>query len=205
MYSRSLSALAFTADFPPAAPKFHQRTHRVRLRNWVQLTKNLLVKSSAERLREYIKKQQEEKSMAGILTALLSGALMSIQGVFNTEVTKQTSTWLAAGWVQISAFVVCLAAWCITGREPIGDLFRVKPWYLLLGGAIGAFITITVIWSMAGLGPAKAAMLIVISQLAAAWLIELFGLFGMEKTDFTVRKLLGMAVAVVGIVVFQWE
>ena len=57
--------------------------------------------------------------MAGILTALLSGALMSIQGVFNTEVTKQTSTWLAAGWVQISAFAVCLAAWCITGREPI--------------------------------------------------------------------------------------
>lgn len=56
--------------------------------------------------------------MAGILTALLSGALMSIQGVFNTEVTKQTSTWLAAGWVQISAFAVCLAAWCITGREP---------------------------------------------------------------------------------------
>ena len=54
--------------------------------------------------------------MAGILTALLSGALMSIQGVFNTEVTKQTSTWLAAGWVQISAFVVCLAAWCITGE-----------------------------------------------------------------------------------------
>ena len=47
--------------------------------------------------------------MAGILTALLSGALMSIQGVFNTEVTKQTSTWLAAGWVQISAFAVCLA------------------------------------------------------------------------------------------------
>ena len=143
--------------------------------------------------------------MAGILTALLSGALMSIQGVFNTEVTKQTSTWLAAGWVQIRAFAGCLAAWCITGREPIGDLFRVKPWYLLLGGAIGALITITVIWSMAGLGPAKAAMLIVISQLAAAWLIELFGLFGMEKTDFTVRKLIGMAIAVVGIVVFQWE
>ena len=122
--------------------------------------------------------------MAGILTALLSGALMSIQGVFNTEVTKQTSTWLAAGWVQISAFAVCLAAWCITGREPIGDLFRVKPWYLLLGGAIGAFITITVIWSMAGLGPAKAAMLIVISQLAAAWLIELFGLFRYGKNGF---------------------
>ncbi|RHO12038.1 hypothetical protein DW227_02165 [Clostridium sp. AM18-55] len=33
MYSRSLSTLAFAADFPPAVPEFHQRTHRVRLRN----------------------------------------------------------------------------------------------------------------------------------------------------------------------------
>lgn len=84
--------------------------------------------------------------MAGILTALLSGALMSIQGVFNTEVTKQTSTWLAAGWVQISAFAVCLAAWCITGREPIGDLFRVKPWYLLLGMAVAVVGIVVFQW-----------------------------------------------------------
>ena len=33
MYSRSFSALTFAADFPPVAPEFHQRTHRVRLRN----------------------------------------------------------------------------------------------------------------------------------------------------------------------------
>ena len=33
MYSRSLSVRAFVADFPSAAPEFHQRTHRVRLRN----------------------------------------------------------------------------------------------------------------------------------------------------------------------------
>ena len=33
MDSRSLSVLAFVADFLPVAPEFHQRTHRVRLRN----------------------------------------------------------------------------------------------------------------------------------------------------------------------------
>ena len=143
--------------------------------------------------------------MWGFFTALISGALMSIQGVFNTEVTKQTSLWVSTGWVQISAFMVCVLAWIFTGRQSVSALWQVDNKYTLLGGVIGAFITITVIQSMGALGPAKAAMLIVISQLAAAWLIELFGLFGMEKTDFTVRKLLGMAVAVVGIVVFQWE
>ena len=55
--------------------------------------------------------------MLGILTALLSGALMSIQGVFNTDLTKQTSLWVATGWVQITAFLVCGAAWLFKIRD----------------------------------------------------------------------------------------
>lgn len=49
--------------------------------------------------------------MWGFIVALISGALMSIQGVFNTEVTKQTSLWVSTGWVQLSAFAVCVLAW----------------------------------------------------------------------------------------------
>lgn len=143
--------------------------------------------------------------MCGILIALLSGALMSVQGVFNTELTKQTSLWVSTGWVQISAFLVCVAAWLFTGRESVGALMKVENKYILLGGVIGAFITVTVIQSMSSLGPAKAAMLIVIAQLAVAYIIELLGLFGVEKVDFQWRKLLGMAIAIAGIVIFKWE
>lgn len=143
--------------------------------------------------------------MWGILIALLSGALMSVQGVFNTELTKQTSLWVSTGWVQISAFLVCVAAWLFTGRESVGALMKVENKYILLGGVIGAFITVTVIQSMSSLGPAKAAMLIVIAQLAVAYIIELLGLFGVEKVDFQWRKLLGMAIAIAGIVIFKWE
>ena len=129
----------------------------------------------------------------GILTALLSGALMSIQGVFNTEVTKQTSLWVSTGWVQLSAFAVCVLAWLYNGRQSVGALFQVENKYTLLGGVIGAFITVTVIQSMSQLGPAKAAMLIVISQL------------GVDRQTFEWKKLLGMALAIVGIVIFKWE
>ena len=130
---------------------------------------------------------------------------MSVQGVFNTELTKQTSLWVSTGWVQISAFLVCVAAWLFTGRESVGALMKVENKYILLGGVIGAFITVTVIQSMSSLGPAKAAMLIVIAQLAVAYLIELFGMFGVEKVDFQWRKLLGMAIVIAGIVIFKWE
>ncbi len=143
--------------------------------------------------------------MWGILTALLSGALMSIQGVFNTEVTKQSSLWVSTGWVQLSAFGVCVLAWLFTGRESIGALWQVENRYMLLGGVIGAFITVTVIQSMGALGPARAAMLIVVSQLAVAYVIELFGMFGTDRVSFEWRKLLGMAVAVAGIIIFKWQ
>lgn len=143
--------------------------------------------------------------MWGILIALLSGALMSIQGVFNTDVTKQTSLWVSTGWVQLTAFLVCVVAWFVTGREPVSALWQVEHKYTLLGGVIGAFITVTVIQSMGSLGPARAAMLIVVAQLAVAYLIELFGLFGMDRQPFQWRRLIGMAVAIIGIVIFKWE
>lgn len=143
--------------------------------------------------------------MWGFLAALVSGALMSIQGVFNTEVTKQSSLWVSTGWVQLSAFAVCVLAWLFTGRESISALWQVDNKYTLLGCVIGAFITITVIQSMGALGPARAAMLIVVSQLIVAYVIELFGMFGTDKQPFEWRKLVGMAVAIIGIVIFKWQ
>ena len=143
--------------------------------------------------------------MWGFLAALISGALMSIQGVFNTEVTKQSSLWVSTGWVQLSAFAVCVAAWLFTGRQSVSALWQVENKYTLLGGVIGAFITITVIQRMGTLGPAKAAMLIVISQLIVAYLIELMGLFGVDKEPFEWRKVLGMLIAIAGIVIFKWQ
>ena len=115
--------------------------------------------------------------MTGFIIALISGALMSVQGVFNTQVTKTTGMWVSNMWVQFSAFIVCLVVWFVAGRDSIGGILEVQPRYMLLGGAIGAGITWTVIKSMDQLGPAKAALLIVIAQLIVAYVIELLGLF----------------------------
>ena len=48
--------------------------------------------------------------MWGFIIALISGALMSVQGVFNTQVTKSSSLWAANSWVQLTAFIVCILA-----------------------------------------------------------------------------------------------
>lgn len=141
--------------------------------------------------------------MWGILIALLSGALMSIQGVFNTEVTRQSSIWVSAGWVQLTAFVTCLVMWLLTGRPEVQGIWQVRPWYMLSGGMIGALITWTVIRSVESLGPARSALLIVVAQIAVAYGIEVFGLFGVEKSGWEWKKAIGALTAVIGIIIFQ--
>lgn len=143
--------------------------------------------------------------MAGWIIALISGVLMSVQGVFNTEVTKTTGMWVSNGWVQFSAFLTCVAVWLFTGRDSITALTKVQPRFMLVGGVIGAGITWTVIASMKQLGPARGVLLIVVSQILAAYLIELFGLFGVEQAQFEWRKAIGMALAIAGVMIFQWK
>ena len=143
--------------------------------------------------------------MVGWIVALISGVLMSIQGVLNTEVTKQTSLWVSTGWVQLSALIVCITAWFIRDRSRVTALMDVSPKYMLLGGVIGAFITLTVIVSMDQLGPARAAQLMVVSQIAAAYLIELFGLFGVDKANFQWSKVLGLGLSIIGIMIVKWK
>ena len=144
--------------------------------------------------------------MIGMLIAIISGALMSIQGIFNTGVTKQTNIWLSSSFVQLTAFIVCFVGWFIVGRGVgVASLFKINNKYMLLGGVMGALITFTVVMAMGSLGPARATMLIVVAQLITSYLVEVFGLFGSEKVDFEWRKLIGIAMIIVGIIIFKWE
>lgn len=144
--------------------------------------------------------------MWGMVISVISGILMSVQGVFNSEVTKQTGIWIAAAFVQITAFVVCMAAWFVTGRESsFSAVVSARPFYILSGGIIGAFITYTVIIGMNTLGPAQSVLFIITAQIISAYLIELFGMFGVEKSPFQWTKLIGAIIMVIGILVFKWK
>ncbi len=140
--------------------------------------------------------------MAGFIIAIVSGALMSIQGIFNTNLTKSSSIWVAAGFVQLTALATCLIMWFFNGRPEVSGVLRVDNKVSLLGGVIGAFITFTVVKSVSELGIAKAEITIVVAQVIVAYLIELFGLFGSKKAEFSWLKLLALIIAAGGVFMF---
>ena len=142
--------------------------------------------------------------MVGVIVSLISGALMSVQGVFNTRVTEKAGLWLTSAIVQGTALVVCIISLWITRDGDLAGLKEVNKFYLL-GGVMGAGITYTVIKGISSLGPAYAIMLILIAQMIVAYLIELLGWFGAEGTGFEWTKLIGVAFMIGGIIVFQWK
>ena len=139
----------------------------------------------------------------GIIIALISGMLMSIQGGFNTGITKETGNWVCNCYVQFTALLAGLVVWMAVDRQNFLLLKEVQPKYFLVSGIIGTGITFTVIKGMELLGPAKAVMIIVISQIFVAYMIEVFGLFGVEKTGFEIKKLVGVIVSIIGVILFK--
>lgn len=138
-----------------------------------------------------------------MLIAIISGALMSIQGVFNTQVTKTAGIWVGSAWVQFSALICCVLLWLVNGKDKVLTLFETTPAYTLLGGVIGAGITWTVIKSMESVGPAKATFFIVLTQLSVSYLIEVFGMFGVDRQPLEWKKVLGLLIALAGIGIFS--
>ena len=137
-----------------------------------------------------------------IITALISGLLMSVQGVFNTRVTEKSGLWFTTSIVHFIAFICCLAVLLFVRDARLEGLKEVNKLYLL-GGVLGAGITYTVILAMSKLGPACAVMLILVAQMTTAYLIEVFGLFDTEKIGFMWTKFLGVVIMIGGIILFQ--
>lgn len=143
--------------------------------------------------------------MWGIIFSIISGVAMSVQGVFNTQLTKKIGVWETTVLTQGIALLTALIVLFFAGDGSFRNLKDANKLYLL-AGVLGTVITFTVIQSMSDLGPAVAVATILVAQLVAAALINHFGWFGSEVVHSSViRQIIGVAVMIVGIIIFKWK
>lgn len=143
--------------------------------------------------------------MLGIIAAIVAGAAMSFQGVMNTRLSDTIGMYESNVFVQGSAFVLGVIAMLILGKGDILQIAAVENKLYLLGGVLGLVITITVMMAIGNLSPTYAISTILISQLLVAAIIDAFGWLGSEKVPFTWNKYVGVALMIVGVVLFKWK
>ena len=142
--------------------------------------------------------------MLGIICVIISGIAMSIQGVFNTRLGEKIGLWETTSLVQGIALVCSLIILFLFGDGSFSNLKTTNKFYLL-GGVLGVVITYTVIKSVGSMGPTLGIGIILVAQLLSAAIIDAFGLFGSEKIKFSLNNFIGIAIMIIGIVIFKWK
>lgn len=142
--------------------------------------------------------------MIGIIIAIISGLSMTIQGVFNTRLSEKIGTWETNCIVQFTGLIITVIITIFFGKGNFKALGSASKLYML-GGAVGVVIIFTVMKSIGLLGTTFAVAVILVSQLLFAAIIDAFGLFGSEKINFTLKEIIGVAIIILGIIVFKWK
>lgn len=141
--------------------------------------------------------------MFGVIMCILSGAAMSVQGVFNTRLSEQTGL-LESNFIVQAIALVLAAISLFWAKGSFGGIMSVNKLYLT-GGVLAMVITLTVMLGIKYLSPTVAISIILVSQLAAAALIDAFALFGSEQVTFGFRKIAGLAIMIGGIILFSYK
>lgn len=142
--------------------------------------------------------------MLGILSSILSGMAMSIQGVFNTRLGEKIGLLETNTVVQGTAFLITLLMVFLFGNGNIHNIKLCKKIYLL-GGVLGVIITFTVMYGIKSLGTTHAIALILIAQLITAFLIDYFGLFDSKIIKFNFQQIIGISMLIGGILILKWK
>lgn len=142
--------------------------------------------------------------MFGILLAIISGLSMTIQGVFNTRLGEKIGVWETNVIVSSSAFLITIIISFFL-RDGSYQMIKDSNKLYLLGGALSVVITFTVMKSIGLMGPTCGIGIILVAQLLSAAIIEAFGLFGSDKIKFSLNEFIGIAIMIIGIVIFKWK
>lgn len=142
--------------------------------------------------------------MFGIIYSIIAGVSMSLQGVFNTRLSEKIGLWQASTFVQGTAFACTLIALIFASNGSFKAIKDVNKLYLL-GGVLGAIIIIMVMKGILSLGITCSIIIILISQLLSAGLIDYFGLFNTIAVKFDIYKIIGSSLMILGIIIFKFK
>ena len=137
---------------------------------------------------------------------LLTGALLPIQAILNTRLGKQTGGSLMGSLLSFIVGLICLLVLnLVTNTSAVVNLkpATVMPWYIWLGGFLGAIFVGYITWVNQQQGVALTFALVVSGQVFCSLVIDHFGLLGSAVRTITLEKIVGAVLIIAGIVLIK--
>ncbi len=142
-----------------------------------------------------------------VLAVILGGALIAAQGPIYTQMAQlvggplQTAA-LAFGLGTLSLLMLLLTTGSALPRK--SDIAAVPLW-MWAGGVIGVYVVLVSILAVPRLGVASYMVCVIVGQLAAGFVYDRTGAFGMGVRDFSTANLIGLGLVALGASLTVWR
>ncbi|MBS4958139.1 MAG: DMT family transporter [Clostridium sp.] len=133
------------------------------------------------------------------ILALLIGALISIMISFNSGLEGYVGSTYSVVLIHAIGLIAILIVAAIKKEKMV--IKEAIPFYLFLGGIFGVMLTLVNVITIGSIGVALTTALAVFGQLVFSSLVDHFGLFGLTKYEFNPKKLVGLFIVFVGLVI----
>ena len=133
------------------------------------------------------------------ILALVIGALISVMISFNSGLEGYVGSTYSVVIIHAVGLIAILIVAAIKKEKIV--IKEAIPFYLFLGGIFGVMLTLVNIITIGGIGVALTTALAVFGQLVFSSLVDHFGLFGLTKYEFNPKKLVGLFIVLVGLVI----
>src|SRR5689334_10788198 len=134
------------------------------------------------------------------------GAIIPVQAILNTRLGRQIGGSLMGAFMSFFTGTVALFVLnLIVSNHAMMNLKQTitGPWYIWLGGLIGAIFVGYITWVNQQQGVALTFALVVSGQVFCSLFIDHFGLLGSAVRTITLEKIIGALLIIVGIILIK--
>jgi transporter family-2 protein len=142
--------------------------------------------------------------LAAILLAAIGGVLLAVQAPTNAILARASGSPVAAAFVSFLVGTLALGlALAFTSAKLLSPALRQVPGYAWLGGVYGAFFVAVAAFGAPRVGMGVLLTAAIAGQLAAALVLDHFGIFGLDRHPVNLARAAGLVLVLVGAIVVR--
>ena len=140
-----------------------------------------------------------------VAMALLAGAVLPFQAAGNAAVGRALGHWLWGAFTSLTVSSVVVIAALLIMRVPTPDLGKALqgPWWLWIGGVLGALYVAGAAALTPKLGAAGFLVLVVAGQILTAVIADHFGVMGLGGKPVNLARVAGVVLILCGVFLVQ--
>lgn len=147
--------------------------------------------------------------MAGmvLILALLAGVFLPLQAGINSQLRIYTGSAVIAAFISFLVGTVVLFALALLLRLtwPSAASLAPAPWWVWIGGFLGAFFVYLTIVLAESLGAAVMVSLIIAGQMIASLVLDYYGVVGYARHPVTPARIIGTILLLCGVILIRYK